>query len=409
MNSVWFSSLTSPFHLCLSLSPPLPQIHSDLHHGLGTSQHQSSVWPFLSLSSLFHRRLALSGSLLQYLSPSWPVLQNPHHPHQTPSLSPFRANVVVRQIQVCQGRVVLQPLCQCLTADKDLQNTWWNHLKIVEIHMQEISTPSTAFFSYFRSYSHILLSQVKLKEQSQNHSDLHDWLGTSQHQCSVVFLSLSSLFHRGLALSGSLLQYLSPSWPVLQNPHHPHQTPSLSPFRANVVVRQIQVCQGRVVLQPLCQCLTADKDLQNTWWNHLKIVEIHMQEISTPSTAFFSYFRSYSHILLSQVKLKEQSQNHSDLHDWLGTSQHQCSVVFLSLISPFHLPLALSGSILPHLSPSWLVPQKPHHPHQTPSLSPYRANVVQTQIHDCQGRVVLQSFCQCLTADKDLQMRGEIT
>ena len=35
-----------------------------------------------------------------------------------------------------------------------------------------------------------MLSQVKLKEQSQNHSDLHDWLGTSQHQCSVVFLSL---------------------------------------------------------------------------------------------------------------------------------------------------------------------------------------------------------------------------
>ena len=57
--------------------------------------------------------------------------------------------------------------------------------------MQEISTPSTAFFSYFRSYSHILLSQVKLKEQSQNR--------TSQHQCSVVFLSLSSLFHRRIS------------------------------------------------------------------------------------------------------------------------------------------------------------------------------------------------------------------
>ena len=67
--------------------------------------------------------------------PSWPVPQDPHHPHQTPSLSPCRANVVPVQIQVCQGRVLLQSLCQSLTADKHLQNTWWNHEKWSKIHI----------------------------------------------------------------------------------------------------------------------------------------------------------------------------------------------------------------------------------------------------------------------------------
>ena len=116
---------------------------------------------------------------------SWPILLNPHHPHQTPSLSPGSTNVVVIQSQVCQGRVVLQTLCQSLTTHKDLQNTSWNHLRFFEIHIKEISAPSTAFFSYFRSYPHIMWSPMKWHEQAQIHSDLHDGLGTSQHQSSV--------------------------------------------------------------------------------------------------------------------------------------------------------------------------------------------------------------------------------
>ena len=151
----------------------------------------------------------------------------------------------------------------------------------------------------------------------------------------VVFLSLISPFHLRLALSGSILPYL-PSWPISQHPHHVHQTPSLSPGITNVVLQQIQVCQCRVVLQSLCQCLTADKDEENTWWNHLRFIEIHTKEISAPSTAFFSYFRSYSHIMWSPMKWNEQAQIHSDLHDGLGTSQHQsCSLPFTHVtISP---------------------------------------------------------------------------
>ena len=58
-------------------------------------------------------------------------------------------------------------------------------VKLCKIQIQETSRPSTAFFSYFRSYSHIMWSQMKRKEQAQIHSDLHHGHGTSQHQSSV--------------------------------------------------------------------------------------------------------------------------------------------------------------------------------------------------------------------------------
>ena len=118
------------------------QIHSDLHDGLGTSQHQSCSLPFT------HVTISPSTSSvwihIALPPPSWPIPQHPHHPDQTPSLSPGITNVVLQQIQVCQCRVLLQSLCQCLTANKDVQNTWWNHLRFFEIYIQEISTPSTA-------------------------------------------------------------------------------------------------------------------------------------------------------------------------------------------------------------------------------------------------------------------------
>ena len=108
-----------------------------------------------------------------------------HHPDQTPSLSPFRASVVPLQIQVCQGRVLLQSLCQCLTANKDVQKYVVKSSKILwNSHTRNLN----AFYrmlSYFLWYSHIMWSAMKWKEQAQIHLDLHDGLGTSQHQFSV--------------------------------------------------------------------------------------------------------------------------------------------------------------------------------------------------------------------------------
>ena len=84
-------------------------------------------------------------------------------------------------------------------------------------------------------------------------------------------------------------------------------------------------------------------------WNHLRFIENQINEISTPSTAFFSYFRSYSHIMWSQMK-RTSSNSLSAWWTWHISAPIFC-VVFVSLISPFHLRLALSRSILQYLSP----------------------------------------------------------
>ena len=335
---------------------------------------------------------------------SWPIPQHPHHPHQTPSLSPGITNVVPFQIQVCQGRVVLQSFCQSLTADKDLQNTSWNHLRFFEFtrNLNEFYR-ILLILSLILTY-HVVSNEMKRISSNSLRSASWTWHISAPILC-VVFLSLISPFHLRLALSGSILSYLSPSWPISQNPHHPHQTPSLRPGITNVVANQIQVCQGRVVLQSLCQCLTADKDVQNTSWNHLRFFEIHIQEISTPSTAC-SHTSAHTDISCQcgfqwneKNKLKFTQICIMDLAH-LSTNP-LCSLPFT------HFTISPSiGSVWIHIAlplPSWPIPQDPHHPHQTPSLSPYRANVVAFQFQVCQGRVVLQSLCQSLTADKDLQ------
>ena len=110
------------------------------------------------------------------------------------------------------------------------------------------------------------------------------------------------------------------------------------------------------------------------------------------------------HMVSNEMKRTSSNSLRSAWWTWHISAPILC-VVFLSLISPFHLRRALSGSILPYLPPSWPVPQDPHHPHQnqTPSLSLGITKVVVSQIQVRQGRVVLQSFCQSLTANKDLQ------
>ena len=489
----------------------------------------------LSLSSQFHIRLALSRSLLQYLSPSWLVPQNPHQPYQTPSLSPCRANVIMPQTQVCQGRVVLQTLCQCLTGEKYLQSMWWNHLKSFEIHKKEISTPSTALFSYFRSYSHIMWSPMKWKEQAQVHSDLNNGFGTSQHQCSVWppfhsvrnftfdwlcldpycstspphdrFLSILTKHQAWAPVSPMLLWYKArfvrvelcfrPSanasqetkickirGEIIQNSlkftykksqrllpsllilpliltHHPVSNEMkrprsnslrsawwawhiLAPILCVVFLSQVSPISPstssvwiHIVLPPLMTdfsgswpsspntkpeplqgqcCCPATTGMSGSSCASFLLpmpdsrsrcakyavkssnLRNSHKDISMPSTVNFLILALILTYYVVSSEMKRTSSNSlSAWWTWHISAPILCSLPFTHFTIS---PSALSGSILPYLPPSWPIPQ---HPHQTPSLSPRITNLLVMQSQVCQGRVVLQSFCQCLTANKDVQ------
>ena len=61
---------------------------------------------------------------LMFIDPIYEILRPlspPHHLHQTPSLCPFRADVVLLQIKVQQSGVLLERLGQGLTGDKWLE------------------------------------------------------------------------------------------------------------------------------------------------------------------------------------------------------------------------------------------------------------------------------------------------
>ena len=178
--------------------------------------------------------------------------------------------------------------------------------------MQKKSQRLLPHSSHTSAHTHIsCYLQVKLKEQSQNHSDLHDWLGTSQHQCSVVFLSLISPFHLPLALSGSILPHLSPlmtgflrSLTILTK--HQAWAPT-GPMLLQTPNSWLSGSSCASILLPMpdsrqrsAKCVV--KSPKIVWKSHAK-------EISTPSTAFFSHFRSYSHIMWSPMKCKWTSSN----------------------------------------------------------------------------------------------------
>ena len=84
----------------------------------------------------------------------------------------------------------------------------------------------------------------------------------------LAHLTINSVAIFG-SLSRSLLRYLSLHDPILTIPpsRHPHQALRLNPFTANPVVAQTQCCQGRVLLQPLGQCLTEDKAVKRNMVN----------------------------------------------------------------------------------------------------------------------------------------------
>ena len=92
------------------------------------------------------------------------------------------------------------------------------------------------------------------------------------------------------------------------------------------------------------------------------------------------------HVVSNEMKRTSSNSLRSASWTWHISAPIFC-IFFLSLIAPFHIRLA-----------------HPHRPHQTPSLNPCRANVAASQFQVCQGRVVLQSLCQCLTGGKSLRV-----
>ena len=66
-------------------------------------------------------------------------------------------------------------------------------------------------------------------------------------------------FHTAVSFAMSSLRF--PSWP------HSHQTPSLCPFRADVVEPQMQLRQGWVLLKGLGQGLAGDTWLERHEWS----------------------------------------------------------------------------------------------------------------------------------------------
>ena len=156
-----FLSLTSSFHLCLSVST----LTSNSIRSASTWHISAPIlcMAFLSLSSPFHLRLALSGSILPYLFSHDRFLRILTILTKTPSLSPCRANVVPVQIQVRQRGIVLQTLCQCLTRDKDVQNT----VKSSKIHRKSDKRNLNAFYRILLILPLILTYHVVSNEKNK--------------------------------------------------------------------------------------------------------------------------------------------------------------------------------------------------------------------------------------------------
>ena len=284
---------------------------------------------------------------------------------------------------------------------KSFKNLWNSHIR----HLNAFYRMLSYFLWYLILAYHAVSNERKRTSSNSLRSAWWTRHISAQIICVVFFfLSLTSpLFHRRLALSGSILSYLSAHDRFLSiltiltktkpQPRY-HQccffaNPGLSgPSSASVPLPMPdskQRCAKYVV-----------KSSKILWNSHT-----HKKSQRLLPHAFILPLILTYHMVSNEMKRTSSNSLRSAWWTWHISAQIIC-VVFLSLISPFHLRLALSGSILPYL-PSWPVPQDPHHPHQTPSLSPCITNFVALQIQVCQGRVLLQSLCQCLTGNKDVQ------
>ena len=133
---------------CFSFQPGSWPTHAYPNH---LSSQISTGWMHLEINAALHCLLSfpechfqsvLSFAVASLRFPSWP------HPHQTPSLRPFRADVVILQIQARQGGVLLQSLGQCLEGQEthDLRNTMKHTAHTIPQSCKKSSRSSSMFF-----------------------------------------------------------------------------------------------------------------------------------------------------------------------------------------------------------------------------------------------------------------------
>ena len=165
----------------------------------------------------------------------------------------------------------------------------------------------------------------------------------------VVFLSLITPFHLRLALSGSILPYLpfmtdssgsSPSSPntkpePLQGPCCCHPNPGLSGSSCASVPLPMpdskQRCAKYVV-----------KSSKILWNSHTRNLNAFYRIL-----LILPLLLTY-HVVSNEIKRTSSNSLRSASWTWHISAPIFCTF-FLSLISPFHIRLALSGSILPYL------------------------------------------------------------
>ena len=135
--------------------------------------------------------------------------------------------------------------------------------------------------------------------------------------------------------------FLHPSYEILLLPlspgsHHPHQTPSLCPFRANLVRTQTQIHQSRVIPEAFGQGLTGE-----IWW--------------TPSPALliklwvFSVLPSFSRICQA-IEPRDEWWNIISV----SCTPCTCELRYIDVTSwPFRLTVRLKGGIACLIGYAW--------------------------------------------------------
>ena len=138
---VFFQIAISPFQFhnlfCIAASPSWASateiqrytaLSHSMVHGTANLLFMLQIWRLRAkLPSLKDAlQLSLDPSFLYFFTAPLPSWHHPHQTDQTPSLRPFRADVVIFQIQVRQSGVLLQGLRQSLAGDTWLERHEWS-------------------------------------------------------------------------------------------------------------------------------------------------------------------------------------------------------------------------------------------------------------------------------------------